>query len=176
MLPLAEVVRPWHDFFALVGTASATLIGLLFVAASVGSGFFSLERQFAFRSFLSPTVVHFTCVLVACLIAISPLQSRMLFGDLIGADGLFGVVYAGVVWRRMVHHGISATIDLEDRIYYAALPAVGYTIMVAAGVAFIMRMELGCDVLAAAMGLLTLVGIRNAWDITAFTAVRRRDQ
>jgi hypothetical protein len=176
MPQIADVLRDWHDFYMLFGTASATLIGLLFVAASVGSGFFSPEKHVGFRSFLSPTVVHFTCVLVVCLSAVSPLRSWMLFGNLVGADGLFGVVYAAVVWRRMVRHGISATIDLEDRICYAALPAVGYAIMLGAGVTFIMQMEPGFDVLAVAMGLLTLVGIRNAWDITAFTVVRSRNR
>jgi hypothetical protein len=33
--------------------------------------------------------------------------------------------------------------------------------------------ELGCDILAAAMGVLLLVGIRNAWDITVWTVMRR---
>jgi hypothetical protein len=175
MPAVADAVREWHDLYMLFGTASATLIGLLFVAASVGSGFFSPERHLALRSFLSPTVVHFTCVLVASLIAISPVRSWMALGDLTAANGMFGIVYAGVVWRRMVRHGLSATIDLEDRMCYAALPAVGYAIMVAAGATLAERMESGCDVLAVAMGLLMLVGIRNAWDITVFTVVRRPD-
>jgi hypothetical protein len=30
---LAELLRGWHDFYILIGTASATLVGLMFVAA-----------------------------------------------------------------------------------------------------------------------------------------------
>ena len=40
MPQLVDALRPWHDFYTLVGTGSATLIGLLFVAASVGTGVF----------------------------------------------------------------------------------------------------------------------------------------
>ena len=40
MPQLADALRPWHDFYTLFGAASATLIGLLFVAASVGTGVF----------------------------------------------------------------------------------------------------------------------------------------
>jgi hypothetical protein len=159
----------------LFGTASATLVGLLFVAASVGSGYFNQSRHQAARSFLSPSVVHFTCVLAGCLMVISPLQSWIMLGGLIGGDGLFGVAYSGVVWRRMVRHGFNKTIDLEDRLYYAVLPTVGYAIMVAAGVMFVLQMAAGCAVLALAMGLLTVVGIRNAWDITLWTVISRRD-
>jgi hypothetical protein len=33
-------------------------------------------------------------------------------------------------------------------------------------------MDIGCEVLAIGMGLLLLIAIRNAWDITAWTAIR----
>lgn len=172
-MPLPDVVRDWHDLLMLFGTASATLIGLLFVAASVGSGAYSADKRPALRSFLSPTVVHFACVLVGCLVALAPLRSWGLFGALIGGDGLFGVAYAATVWRCMVHHGLSTRIDLEDRTCYAVPPAVGYAVMAAAGVTLLLGMASGCGVLAVAMGLLLLVGIRNAWDITVWTVARR---
>jgi len=172
-MDLPDVANRWHDLFMLFGTASATLIGLLFVAASVGSGFYNEDRIPGLRLFLSPTVVNFTCVLVGCLIAIAPLSSWSLFGVLIGSDGLFGIVYAATVWHRMVRHGYSASIDLEDRLCYAALPALGYAVMIAAAITLLFHMTAGCGVLALAMGLLLLVGIRNAWDMTVFTVVRR---
>jgi hypothetical protein len=173
MPPLHDVMTAWHDLFMLFGTASATLIGLLFVAASVGSNFYTEEKHSALRSFLSPSVVHFTCVLAACLIAVCPLRSWTVLGLLICGDGLFGFVYAVLVLRRMVRHGFAATIDLEDRVWYAALPAVAYTVLSVAGVTLLVRTEFGCDVLAVALGLLLLIGIRNAWDMTVFTVVRR---
>jgi hypothetical protein len=175
MLPATDAVKDWHDAYMLFGTASATLIGLLFVAASVGSSFFSADKHPGLRAFLSPSVVHFSCVLAASLIAVSPLRSWILLGGLIAGDGLFGVLYACLVWRSMVRHGFSATIDLEDRTWYAALPAIGYLTMAAAGITLALRIESGCGVLAGAMGLLTFTGIRNAWDMTVWTVVRRPD-
>jgi hypothetical protein len=171
-VPLADTISPWHDFYMLVGTASATLVGLLFVAASVG--FYSKDKQAALRAFVSPSVVHFTSVLVACLIVIAPIRSWTILGAMVAGDGLFGIVYAGLVWRGMVRHGFVASIDLEDRVSYAALPAIGYAVMVGAGVALLLQKDIGCGALALAMGLLLLIGIRNAWDITIFTALRRQ--
>jgi hypothetical protein len=37
----------WHDFFLLVGTAGATLVALLFVAVSLGTGFLTEKRAAA---------------------------------------------------------------------------------------------------------------------------------
>ena len=173
MESLAGAIGSWHDFYILVGTAAATLVGLMFVAASVGSGFYTKDKHPALRLFLSPTVVHFTCVLVACLVAMAPIRIWMLFGLLVGGEGLFGIVYASLVWRRMVTHGYTATIDLEDRLWYAALPAIGHAVLVAAGIAFVVQRDAGCGLLAIAMGLLLLIGIRNAWDMTLFTVTRR---
>ena len=173
MMSLAGAVSPWHDFYMLVGTASATLVGLLFVAASVGSGVYTKDKHPALRLFLSPSVFHFTSVLAACLIAIAPIRDWMLLGLLIGGEGLFGIAYAGLVWRKMVRHGFTATINLEDRIWYAPLPAVGYAIMAASGAALLLQRPDSCGWIALAMGVLLLVGIRNAWDMTLWTVTRR---
>jgi hypothetical protein len=35
---MTEILRDWHDFYVLMGTATATLIGLMFVAVSIGAG------------------------------------------------------------------------------------------------------------------------------------------
>ncbi len=175
MPSLADTVRPWHDFYVMLGTASATLVGLLFVAASVGSRIFTEDKQYTLRAFLSPSVVHFSSVLVACLIALAPLPGWVALGLLIGADGLFGFVYCGLVWRSMVRHGLSRTIDVQDRLGYAALPAVGYVLVIAAGIALAWQDGIGCDVLGVGAGLLLLVGIRNAWDMTTFIIMRRQD-
>lgn len=175
MESLADAVSPWHDFYMLVGTASATLVGLLFVAASVGSGVFTKDKHPALRAFLSPSVFHFTSVLAACLIAMAPIRSWVPFGLLIGGEALFGIAYAGLVSRNIVRHGYIATIDLADRLWYAALPAVGYAILAAAGVALLLQRAEGCALIALATGALLLVGIRNAWDMTIFTVIQRRE-
>jgi len=173
MVPFVEAVRPWHDLFMLIGTASATLVGLLFVAVSVGSGTDRPKNDVGLRTFISPSVVHFSCVLAACVTAVAPCRSWLPAGLLIVADGLFGVVYSGLVWRNMVRHGLNAAIDLEDRMWYAIVPAVGHAAVAVAGLTLLLQSDTGCGLLALATGLLLLAGIRNAWDITTWTVLRR---
>jgi hypothetical protein len=174
LLSFDDAVKPWHDLYTLVGTASATLIGLLFVAASVGAGVYTKDRLPALRAFLSPSVVHFTSVLAACLVAMVPTRSWLLAGVLVGAVGVFGLTYSGLVWRSIWRHGMHRSIDLEDRFYYAALPALGHAATLGAALDLLLQAPAGCGVLALAMGLLLLAGIRNAWDITVWTVTRDR--
>jgi len=96
-----EVLRAWHDFYALIGTAAATLVGLMFVAASIGAGVFTSAHQAGIRSFLSPTVVHFSLVLVLCLIASAPIESVAAMRLCLVSTGLIGFAYSGSTWWRM---------------------------------------------------------------------------
>jgi hypothetical protein len=94
--PLAEALGRWHEFYMLLGTASATLVGLLFVAATVGSGVFTSGRRAALRVFLSTSVTHFDTILVSCLIVLVPVQSWISLGAMIASCGSFGLGYHGL--------------------------------------------------------------------------------
>jgi len=54
----ASMPSEWHDFYVLLGTASAALVALLFVAVSVGATLISTDRSTATRTFMSPVVFH----------------------------------------------------------------------------------------------------------------------
>jgi hypothetical protein len=172
MQPLTQALAPWHDFYMLLGQASATLTGLLFVAASVGSAIFSRNRPAALRMFLSASVVQFGCTLVGCLIVLAPLQQWQQLGAMIFACGVFGLAYSAIAWCDAVRAGLTAKIDLEDRIWYVVAPVVGYLLEAAAGIALFLRLDSGCVVLPVAMATLLLVAIHNAWDITVWSVTR----
>ncbi len=174
-LPLADALEHWHDFYVLLGTASATLVGLLFVAATVGSGVFTSGRRAASRMFLSASVIHFSSLLIACLIVLAPAQSWVSLGSMIVACGIFGLAYYGLTWRDAVRDGMSKSIAWDDRIWYAVLPAIGYMLEAASGVCLTLRSALGCVALALSLGLLLVIGIHNAWDITLWSITRRRE-
>jgi hypothetical protein len=176
MPPLSQILVQWHDFYSIIGEASATLVALIFVAASIGAEVFSSRHQAGIRSFLSPTVVHFTAVLVICLLASIPDQTWITLGALLGGVGAIGLVYTGWVWRRMLKHGIVASIDTVDRLWYALLPIPAYLLVMAAGLSLWRQSLVSLDMLASALVLLLLIGIRNAWDMTVWIIDRRRPQ
>src|SRR5437763_5683264 len=93
---LADLIHDWHDFYLLVGTASATLVGLMFVTGSIGANLFTEKNAAAMRAFISPTVVHFSVVLLICILARIPSHTSATLGILVLAVGAPGRVYPGV--------------------------------------------------------------------------------
>jgi hypothetical protein len=172
--PAAQALAPWHDFYQLLGEASATLIGLLFVAASIGSGVFRPDRPAPLRIFLSASVVHFSSVLAACLTVLAPIGSWTVLGIVVAALGLFGLAYAAMAWRDTIHDGIHAKMAVDDRLWYAIFPLVGYLIKIGSGIMLALRLQLASTTLALSIALLLMIGVHNAWDITVWSMTRRR--
>jgi hypothetical protein len=102
MPPLAQTLAPWHDFYALPGTASATMVGLLFVAASVAGGVFAQNRSGALRIFLSASVVHFSSILATCLMVLAPVRWWELLG---GMNPGWRGLRPGLFEHRLARHG-----------------------------------------------------------------------
>src|SRR5579871_619796 len=99
---LAELLHDWHDFYVLIGTASATLVGLIFVSASIGSTIFNEGHREPMKAFISPTVVHFVSVLFAALLVTIPTHGWYSLGGLLGAEGLAGSIYCGGILVQVV--------------------------------------------------------------------------
>jgi hypothetical protein len=167
---LASLVRDWHDFYSLVGTAAATLVGLMFVAASVGANIFSEKHLEPMRAFLTPTVVHFSIALLICILATIPTHTWMMRGLLVGGGGLAGLLYSGRIWIRIFnrHSGI----DLADRLFYALIPVLGYLAATLSAGALLRRAPWAPDLMAVALIALLVAGIRNAWDMTVWIVTR----
>lgn len=169
---LGDALREWHDFYVLIGTASATLVGLTFVAASIGASYFTVEREAGLRAFLTPTVMHFAAVLITCLATIVPSHSSLSLGIVLAAGSLMGLGYSLRVWVNVRRRNFG--IDREDQLWYLLAPVAGYLLMAAAAaLAFAsLAAPIALDVLAASLVLLLVLGIRNAWDMTLWIAVR----
>ena len=71
-----EILKYWHEFYMLTGTAAA-LVALLFVAASIGAGFLTPERAAASRVYLSLVDFHFASVLFISLVTLMPVHAHL---------------------------------------------------------------------------------------------------
>ncbi len=166
----AKALEGWRDFYLLVGTAGATLLALLFVAVSLGTGYLTQERQAATRTFMSPVMIHFTSVFFLSAVSMVPHHSAPFFAAIVGATALFGLSVASYITMQVLRTDM--TRYWQDYFAYGFWPVVAYLALLGAAVLIYLRIEIGLDVLGGALLLLAIVNIRNAWDLT-LTMVRQ---
>ena len=168
---LADLLDAWHDFDLLIGTAAATLVGLMFVAASIGASVFLEKDRAAMKAFISPTVVHFSAVLVVALVSLIPSHDWPALAGLLALVGIPGAVYSANLWLQLFVRR-RFNIDIVDRLFYALIPVLGYLLLLLAALVLFRQSPAGLELLAAAQITLLLAGIRNAWDMMLWIVIR----
>src|SRR5262245_23391101 len=170
-MSFSELLHERHEFYLLLGTASATLVGLMFIAVSISATVFNEASRAALGTFITPTVIHFAAVLFACLVVIIPTHSWHSLGLVLGAGGLAGVIHSG---RLLFHLVIRRrfNVDLEDRTFYVLIPLVAYVVALIAAVLLFQQAKIGAELMAAALLILLLAGVRNAWDMMLWIVIK----
>lgn len=172
----------WQNFYMLLGGASATLVGLMFIAISLGSGRWpASERALltaSFGAFLSPTFTHFVYVLVTAVVLLVPTLSEEVLGALLVLAGIGSLVHIARNLPFVHARYRTGSLDRSDLIWYSLMPSIGYVLYLDAGIALLRagaRRTLApyaLEVLALASILLLVIGVRNAWDLVVFLVLR----
>ena len=149
----------------VLGAASATLIGAMFVVVSIGSGFLTRERSIGIRTFLTSTVTNLSATLFGAALTMVPELDWLWLGGIIGCVGIAGLVLS---LREMLGFGQHNHADRSDWFWYTIFPVIGYTLLLGAGATALFRIAVSLDLLAAALAFLLAAGIRNAWDMIVF--------
>jgi hypothetical protein len=168
----AELLKDWHDFYMLIGGAAATLVGLTFVAASIGAGTMTKDHEVGLNAFITQTVVHFSAVLFACLFIVAPFDNATVLAAVLFCESVAGIAYSIRVWLTMRRHGFADSVDLADRVWYALAPIIGYVVLASATILHNARAQASLVMFAGGLGLLLLAGIRNAWDMALWIMMR----
>ena len=168
------ILSEWQNFYMLMGTAAATLTGLMFVVTTLIAGIDTHVSTLnaAVAAYNTPIVVHFGTVLLLAGILSAPWQTFSSLSLLLGLVGLGMVFYSIIVMRRM-RRVPNYQSTLEDWLWYMAFPLFAHILLMVA--AFVLRENPApaLYIVGSAMILLLLVGIRNAWDMVTFLAVER---
>jgi drug/metabolite transporter superfamily protein YnfA len=164
----AEAFHDWHDFYLLLSAAAATLIGAMFVVASIGSSFLTRQHGPQIRAFLTPTVIHLSSVVLASAVATVPSLEWRFLGLVYAAGGGAGMIYSLVIGWNVARRRV----EWSDQIWYALIPVVGYGIILAAALTIFLRAPPNFEALAVGVLLLLVASIRNAWDLIIFFAAR----
>jgi hypothetical protein len=165
---LLELLHVWRDFFIVAATAGASLIGAMFVVISIGVGFLTRERLPGTHAYITSTLVHLGAVVLASLWTMVPPVEWVSFGIVMIVGGAVAFLY--VATMTMAVHRFS--FDWTDYVWYAIIPLIGYAALVGAGVLSIVADIHAVEVLAAAVVLLLICGVRNAWDMILVIVLR----
>ena len=172
-----SLLAGWSTFFATMCTSDAALVGLMFVVITLVSG---MERTQpnpdGLSTYSTPTVMHFCAALFISAVLIAPWRSLTGADVTIGLTALFGLVYALRV-MLMARRSTASTEyvpDLEDWAWYTILPFIAYCAIFSGAIALYRSAAPAFYVIAGGVLLLTFIGIRNAWDVVTYLAVRNK--
>jgi len=170
-MSLADTLRDWRDFYAVIGAAAATLLGAMFVVASLGAGYVTRSHLAGFRLFVTPIVIHLCVILFTVAAMVVPGLGSGVLGAVLGAVGIVSLAYSGKVWTRI---NLRDGTDTDDLIWYALVPLPAYAAMVGAAIFLWQGLTMGLYILAAALAVLLAACIRNAWDMILYFVIKNR--
>jgi hypothetical protein len=174
MSSFAAAAAPWQTFYVLVGTAAATLVGLMFVAVTFGSSLVKRETSTTVRSFIDPTFTHFVQVLfLACLAVIPTMGPRLLGALVLGVGALRAAALIRVHRHMRQAQRIHNDIELSDWVTGIVLPLLCYLLLGATGIGFIEGYAPAFTALAIVTVAILMLGIFGAWELMLWMALRR---
>ncbi len=119
---LSQALRDWQTFYFLIGGAAAGLVGLTFVAITVGSGSITRQNLAGLRTFVNPSLIHFIYALVTASVVEMPTVTRTQLGILLVLAGLVSsgraISTVPFMWQRYKQHSV----DMHDWEWYFLAP------------------------------------------------------
>jgi hypothetical protein len=164
--------KDWGDYFFMLGSSAAALIGLMFVVVTLTAGRDRGEVEGGKRLYTSPVVWHLAIVMVLSGATIAPTMGPRFFGATAGMLAVLGVGIgirnaAGI--SRAQLSGAESGFDIW---WYGIIPAVVYVGLGVASLGVFRALDWGPSAFAAALMALLLVSIHAEWDLVTYLAPR----
>ena len=86
----------WANFYVIVGSAGAALIGIQFVVITLVAGMRERPPNDSVNAFATPTVVHFAGALLISAIMSAPWRSLFSASTALALCGLAGLTYCEI--------------------------------------------------------------------------------
>jgi hypothetical protein len=171
-------LQSWHDFFLLTGTAAATLLGLVFVAASIAATIpnekLGPEYERSRSLWVMPIVYAFVRVLVVSALGVIPGQSWTSFGYVLCVLAVTDLGRMAWVARGMTRfHRKRERLSASDWGWYVLYPSLATITVAATGVSLAMGWRLPEQLLAAGLIGHLVIGVHNAWELADWLATRQ---
>jgi hypothetical protein len=101
MYGFSQLIENWQTFYATIAGATATLLGLLFVAVSLNRAHLDLEENAHLMSLARQTFSTYLFILTFSIVMLIPKQTPAGLGIPLTCIGIYGLFH---VIREMVFH------------------------------------------------------------------------
>ena len=163
----------WESFYVIAGSSAAALTGLMFVVITLIADSKRPPTLKEINGFATPTLVHFSAVLLISAILSTPWPDGRMAAYALGLSAIAGIGYMIIVLRRLLQP-TEYQKAVEDWIWHVVLPFLAYIVLLVAHMA--LRHDHGWALYAigAVALLLLFIGIHNAWDTVTYLVVSHR--
>ena len=159
-------VSGWHDFYLLAGTASATLVGLLFVGWSLHLR--TVIGSPEVRSLARVTLANFGAILFVALFMVIPEDQSTAALELVASGVASLVITMPSLVTAAQGGGRSLQMRRRDRgrlVLRFGLSAASFVAVIVAGVQLFSTLSSAFVWLAVAILVLLIISLRNTWDL-----------
>ncbi len=170
-----ETLHGWQNFYFMVGGAAATLLGLMFVALSMGTYLITDEVRQEIDTFTSPSIFYFVSVLLLACVMLVPTISAVVLGSLLFLGGVSGLVWTAPRIRLLILAARKhQDFGVADWLGQIILPGLTYPFILIAGLCFVVNELLVAfgGVWLAAISLL-VCAIYNTWSLVVWIIMQR---
>jgi hypothetical protein len=172
-----ETLRSWQNFYFMAGGAAATLIGLMFVALSLGMHLINDKTRQEMHTFVTPSVVYFVSALLLSCVMLVPaaepvvLALALLLGSLLGFARTIPHVRLLIEAARRHQDFVPS-----DWLWQIITPLVCYALILGAALGFVANQPaLAFFGAWLADILLLMCAISNTWSLVIWIVEQRRD-
>jgi hypothetical protein len=157
-------IQSWHDFYMIVGTAAASLVGLLFVGLSLHLRIVVTHSDVKSLARITLASLGLTLILALFMVIPDATDPSSTGWDLVGA-GIFGFVLIGRPLVAGVHSSRRALSFPHLMLRFGLTGATFVSVLVAGAILVWGSYELGLSWLVGVSVALLIGALRNSWDL-----------
>lgn len=165
----------WGEFFLMVGSAAAVLIGLIFVVVTLMDDRPRSTVLAGSQLYMGPIVLNMSFVLVLSAAALIPGVDARDYAVACAVCALWGGARAGYSLIGIRKLSASDEVHWTDAWFYGVIPLAIYLATFGVVAAFWQGARWAGDGIAAVITALLLLGIRNEWDLVTWLAPKSED-
>jgi hypothetical protein len=162
MSSFAEEVTTWSDLFTLAGGASATIIGLLFVAISLRTDIRKASDTSLDRTVVGHNFFMLLAVLLISIFFLVPEQTQ----NSLGVSVLITAAIPGYFFLRdLIRCRHDPAMDRSTLLWSFVMPITCFVVTMGIGIAFIINDDSEISWFIFVVSMLLIIPTRSSWDV-----------